>query len=280
MKERMTGNDVRRRVQGLHDLSTIPVLLGKIVNTCKDENSSAEELYKIVSFDQALAERVIRMANSAFFGHSGQIKDIEQATFFLGFDRIRSIAAGMTVMRIFPSHGSFVVSNLWVHSYEVAFLASVLSESVPMTRPSECFLAGLLHDIGRIIFYDLSHSLFEEIETTDTMLEQERERFGCTHADAGAWFAEAIGMPNDIATVLRHHHRPSAAEDVRDFVAIVSLAEALSRGVSPRIEDDGIWTPEHDALLLEFSLTGDDVRSAGEKLLSAQAEIESMFGQS
>jgi putative nucleotidyltransferase with HDIG domain len=280
MKKRMTGSDVRRHVQGLHDLSTIPVLLGKIINACKDEDASAEELYKIISYDQALAERVLRMANSVFFGHSGQIKDIEQAILFLGFDRIRSVAAGMTVMKIFPSHGTFVVSNLWVHSYEVAFLASVLSEAVPMTRPSECFLAGLMHDIGRIVFYDMSHALFEEIETTDSMLEQERDRYGCTHAEAGAWFAEAIGIPNDVATVLRHHHRPSAAEDVRDFVAIVSLAEALSRGFSPRIEDDGIWTAEHDALLLEFSLTAEDVRSAGEKLLSARTEIESMFGPS
>lgn len=273
----MRAQDVQEYIRGLSDLSTIPALAGKVIAIAADEEASAEDLHTVISFDQALAERVLKVANSVLLGHSGQIRDIKQAVLFLGFDRIKSIALGMTVMDIFPSGGSFHVENLWIHSYEVAFLASALSDSISMTRPRECFLAGLLHDVGRIIFYSLDHKKFAEIETTDTMLEQEQARFGCTHADAGAWFAESIRLPAETTLSIRHHHRPSAAPEERDLVSLIALAEALSRRFSPRVEDDGLWTPEHDAVLLEFALSQRDVDDFGERFSRMRCEIETFF---
>jgi len=273
----MTAQDVKRYVKGLGNLSTIPVLLGKILTILRDESATAEELYELIAADQALAERVIRVANSAFFGHSGEVKSIKQAILFLGYDRIKSIAVGMTVMDIFPARSSFQVENLWVHSYEVAFIAAALSDTVAMTLPKECFLTGLLHDTGRIIQYSMDHKAFLKIETTDTLLDQEHLAFGCTHAETGAWFLEEIGMPPDIVSATRYHHSPSAAQENRDMVSLVALAEALSRKLSPRIEDDGIWTREHDAILLEFSLTDQHLETLTSKFEEARPGIESFF---
>jgi HD-like signal output (HDOD) protein len=143
----------------------------------------------------ALAERVLRIANSVFLGRSGQIKNIYQAIMFLGFERIKSLSLGMTVLNAFPTRVSSTAENLWIHSYEVAYLSSLLAEYVPMTLPSECFLAGLLHDMGRIVFYGMDQKGFMQIETGASMFEQEREAFGCTHTVAGAWLVEALGMP-------------------------------------------------------------------------------------
>lgn len=273
----MHDADVKAYIAGLADLSTIPVLLAKIMKACSDESSDCDDLREIITYDPALAERVLRSANSVLFGHAGRINDIQQAILFLGFDRIKNIALGMTVMKILPSPGAFTVTNLWVHSYEVAFLASVLSSVIPMTNAGECFLAGLMHDIGRIVFYGMAPEKFMKIETTDTMLEQEQTAFGCTHAQAGAWLVESLGMPLEIAENIRHHHRPSGATDHREMIAVTALAEALSRGFSPRVEDDGIWITEHDALLLEFSITQDQIRAAGDQLAAASPEIAAMF---
>jgi putative nucleotidyltransferase with HDIG domain len=273
----MNEHDVKRYIKQFNDLSTTPALLGKILALFRDETASTEDLCTLISYDPAMAERVLRVANSAFFARSGQIKDIHQAVLFLGLDRIKAIAVGMTVMNIFPSPGSFHVENLWLHSYEVAFLSSVLADHIAVTQPQECFLSGLLHDIGRLVLYSMDHGRFHQIETTDTMLEQETSLFGCTHAEAGSWFAEEIDLPSSIVTTIKHHHQPSLAPEEMHMVSVVSLAEALTRTFSPRVEDDGIWTPEHDAILLEFSLGENDIQKIGDRFRDARGEIEKFF---
>jgi len=275
--KQMNVYEVRKFLQNLDDLSTIPAVLGKILSIVNNEESSYKDLNSLIAHDQALAERVLRAANSALFGHPGRIRDIGQATMFLGFERIKAIAVGMNVIEIFPPRNSYNIKNLWIHGYEVASIASVLSDFIPMTSPRECYLSGLLHDIGRIIFYQIDHNLFFNIVSTDDMLEKEREIFGCTHADAGAWFAETAGMPSEIIVTTKHHHSPSRADEFLISVSIVSLAEAMSRMFSPRIEDDGLWTKEHDAILLELGINDDTFASVGEKLCGLKKEAERFF---
>lgn len=273
----MTSSEVKQYIRGIRDLPTLPALLGRIVSTVSDEKASQEDLYRLISHDHTLAEKIVRVANSALFGHSGLIKDIEQAIMLLGNDRIKSIALGMTVVDLFPGHSAFNIKNLWLHSYEVAFLAGVISDLVPMTCPRESFLSGLLHDIGRIIFFKMDPKSFLRIRTTDDMPEAEKGLFGCTHAEAGAWFAKETNMPPELISTIMFHHNPLKAEDYKDAVSICALAEALSRRFSPRIEDDGIWTGEHDALLLEYSLTEDNMSVISDRFSAAKKDIESFF---
>jgi HD-like signal output (HDOD) protein len=269
--------EVKGFIKGLTELPTIPLLLGRIVSVVQDEDSSTRDLYKLISHDQALAEKVLRVANSAFFGHSGEIKDIGQAIMFLGFNKIKSIAIGMSVMDVFPAHSAFDIKNLWVHGYEVALFAEALSEITPITSPRECFLAGLLHDIGRIIFHKMNFKDFLEIESSDDRLEKEKELFGCTHPEAGAWFAFESGLPPEIISAIQFHHKSSHSTLYKDSVSIVSLAEALCNRFSPKRENDSIWKAEHDVLLFEYSLTDDDIFSVGEKFCAAKPEIEQFF---
>ncbi|HTF99175.1 MAG TPA: HDOD domain-containing protein [Nitrospirota bacterium] len=273
----MDEQDVKRYINRLGDLSTTPTLLSKILALAGDDTKSIDDFSDLISCDQALAQRVLKVANSAFFAHSGQITNINQALLFLGLDRIKSIAVGMSVMNIFPAGGTFKIENLWMHGYEVAMLSALLSECVAVTQPQDSFLAGLLHDIGRIILYNLDHDLFQAIETTDSMLEQEKDLYACTHAQAGAWFAEEVGMPGSIVNAIKYHHSPSLAPDDMNLVSLVSLAEGLTRMFTPRVEDDGIWTREHDAILLEFSLAHECLQAIGAQMVDMQKDIERIF---
>lgn len=273
----MDASEVKKFLKNIGDLSTHPSMVGKILSVFKKEDPSLKELNSLIAHDQAMAERVIRIANSTLFGHSGQVKDIRQAIMFLGFDQIKAIAVGMGVMEIFPPQGSFNLKNLWIHSYEVAMISSLLSDVVTMTSPRECFLSGLLHDIGRVIFYKIDHQQFYNIITTDDMLEKEMDLFGCTHAEAGGWFAETAGMPPEIISSIRYHHSPSKAQEFKDSASIISLAEAMSRMYSPRIEDDGLWTGEHDAILLELGINSTELALVGNKLYGSKKEAEHFF---
>jgi putative nucleotidyltransferase with HDIG domain len=273
----MTADEVKSYLNNLESLSTLPVLIGKILSMVKDEDATAKELQEVISHDPALAERVIQVANSALLGHSGQLRDIRQAILLLGFNRIKAIAVGMNALDLVPHYHSFDIKNLWIHCYEVASIASEISDYVTMTSPEECFLAGLLHDIGRILFCKIDQERFFQVVTTDGMFEKEQEFFGCTHAEAGAWLAEAAGLPQEIIAVARFHHTPSQAREFRDSVSIVSLAEALSRMFDPRIEDDGLWTEEHNAILLELGIDNHQLAGIGQKTAVSRIEAERFF---
>jgi HD-like signal output (HDOD) protein len=275
----MESTEVKEYIRNLNDLSTVPVLMGKIVSVLKDTEASSRELQKLVSHDHVLAEKVVRVANSAFFGHSGDVKDINQAIMLLGYDRIKSIALGMSVIEIFPSNGAFNFMSLWSHGYEVALFAQAFSELICMTCPRECFLSGLLHDIGRIILYKMNPKIFLEINPKNSIPQQEQEFFGCTHAEAGAWFAMMNNMPEEIVSAIQFHHKPSEAKDYKDIVSIISLAEAVSGRYSPNKANDGVWTEEHDILMMEYSLEDEDVLFVGERFCAARPDIESFFSK-
>ncbi len=273
----ITSEGVRLFIKGLKDLPTLPSLFRKILIITKCDKSCANDLYEMISHDQALAEKVLKVANSPLFGLSGRVRDIRHAIMLMGFDRLKSIALGMTVMNIFPPQSSFNIKNLWIHSYEVAFLASSLSEVVFITSPRESFVSGLLHDIGRIVFYKMDSKRFYQIPTTENMFEIEIEYYGCTHPEAGAWFLEQAGLPEEIIYSVRYHHSPSESKQYHHAVSISAIAEGLARQYSPRIEDDGIWTDELSAALLALSIKDEERRFIAERLYSARIDIQRFF---
>lgn len=269
----MDNTEVRNFIKGIESLSTIPVVLKGIMDITSDPDSSPEELYKLIAYDQTLAERVIRMANSPFFRHAGRVTDIEQAVMFLGYEHIRNIAISMGVFMMFSKKTDRNLRQFWAHCYEVATTAALVAQRTTMVNASTAYLAGLLHDIGRLIFFSLHFQQYRSILGTDDLLERELEVFGCDHALAGSWFAEKAKLPEEITLSVRYHHAPSQATSYQDIVSVVAISEALSRRFSPKIEDDGIWTGDHDAILLELSLDSEDINEIEEKLRVEEAEI-------
>ena len=276
----MNADKVIEYIKSMNDLSTIPTLMAKIVRVLNDTESEGRELLKLISHDHSLAEKVVRVANSSFFGHSGEVRDINQAIMLLGYDRIKSISLGMTVLEIFPTNKSYNLLNLWSHSYEIALFSQAFSELICMTCPRECFLVGLLHDIGRIIFLKMDKQKFLDIDPKQMVSTKEVEFFGCTHADAGAWFAEMNNMPAEIVSAIKFHHEPSKAKEYKDIVSIISLAEAISHRYSRNKANDGIWKEEHDILMMEYELTDDDILFVGDRYCAARPDIENFFSTS
>ena len=276
-QDQMKVKEIQDYIRNVYSSRTIPTILGKILEIVRDDKSSPQDLYTIISHDQVLAERVIRMANSVFFGHSGNINGLPHAVMFLGYDRIRVIALAMGVMDVFSGKSYAEIKNLWIHGYEVAYISAAISDTISMASPDEVFVGGLIHDIGRVIFFEKDRELFYKIGTDDDMLQKEVELFGCTHADAGAMYAESVGIPENLIYAIKHHHHPSTTPDHRLLVSIVAIGEALSRTFRPRVIDDGFWTDEHNAIMLELSVGEGTKKSIREKLANLDNDINEFF---
>lgn len=273
----MQAAEVRKAIEKLDSLSTIPVVLNRILQITGNPDSSPEDLYDVISRDPAIAARVIKIANSPFFGHPGKVGGIDQAIMLLGYEHIRNIAVSVSVVSMFSKRGDMNLRNFWAHSFEVAFIAAYIADSVTMVSSQTAFLAGLLHDIGRLILYKLYRDKYRSTLGTDDLLEKETGVFGCDHAEAGSWFAVKNKFPVEQVLAIQYHHAPSRTKEYADIVSIVSLAEALSRRYYPKIEDDGIWTEEHDAILLELGLGNEDLEEIGVGLGQEAVEIQSFL---
>ncbi|NOZ24957.1 MAG: HDOD domain-containing protein [Nitrospirae bacterium] len=269
--------DVRRDIGRLKTLSTIPVVMKRLLETIDDENSSFVELSEIIEHDQSLAERVVAIANAPYFWHSGLVNNLEQAVLLLGYDLVRSIAISISVFELLGRGEAKSMKEFWAHSYEVGLIAGLLCDKVPVTSGGVCFLGGLLHDIGRVIFYTLYAPEYKAVMFDEAVTEKEKELFNTDHGTAGGWFLESSLFPEEIVFAVRYHHCLEGCEKHRGIAVTVHLAEALSAVIAPRNEADGAWNEEKERLLRKSGLTEGDVEHIGSIVKKETPFIKGFF---
>ncbi len=269
--------DVRGDISRLKTLSTIPVVMKRLLETVDDENSSFVELSEIIQHDQSLAERVVAIANAPYFWHSGLVNNLEQAVLLLGYDLVRSIAISISVFEFLGRKEAKRMKEFWAHSYEVGLIAGLLCDKVPVTSGGVCFLGGLLHDIGRVVFYALYGPEYKDVMFEESLTERELELFDADHCSAGGWFLESSLFPEEIVFAVRYHHRLEGCDKHKGIAVTVHLAEALSAVIAPRNEADGAWSEEKERLLVKSGLTREDVEHIGSMVRREAPFIESFF---
>jgi len=264
-------------IANLKDLPTLPVILRRLFDVLQDEKSTFVDIANVIKHDQTLTEKILRVANSPYFGHAGKVKTLEQAIMFLGYDLVKGICLGTSVFRFLGRDERERFGKLWKHSYEVGIIAANISDHVCNTERGICFVSGLLHDIGRVIFLILHKEKYLSMLSADNITLKEAEVFGIDHPAAGGDFLENALLPEEIVCPVRYHHKPSRCTHYRETSSIISLAEALSRSFFPKIEDDGIWTGEHDAIVLELSLDEEKLKDVRKKAEEESSTMQELF---
>lgn len=264
-------------IASLTDLPTLPVILRRLFEVLQDEKSTFVDIANVIKHDPTLTEKILRVANSPYFGHAGKVNSLEQAIMFLGYDLVRGICLGTSVFRFLGRPGRESLGKLWQHSYEVGIIAANISEHACNIERGTCFVSGLLHDIGRVIFLTLHREKYISMLSTDNIFLKEIEVFGIDHPAAGGNFLEKALLPEEIVCSVRYHHKPSMCTRYRETSSVISLAEALSRTFFPKIEDDGIWTEEHDAIVLELSLDAGKLKKIREKAEEEAVTMQELF---
>jgi len=250
-------------------IATLPEVTAKIVQTVEDPKSTAAQLHKIVAHDPALATRILKVVNSAFYGLPGQIGSVERAIVLLGLNAIKNIAVAASLGQLFRGVKlceGFTAKDLWTHCIAVGVTARELARQMKLPIADEAFLAGLIHDTGMLVGLQVwPDKLKEACEAARTserdFCEIEREVTGVDHQQLGQGLAELWKFPRSCQLVAGYHHKPTTLSDNnRMLVTLVYIADTMcckqNRGFNltalrQKYEDGGILDVHLDPILIE-----------------------------
>jgi putative nucleotidyltransferase with HDIG domain len=219
--------DVIERVEALPSLSSVVL---EFLELTKKEVFSARDFESVISKDQSLVARLLKVANCGLYGRSRSVGTIPEAVVLIGLENMTKIvfavsAAGL-IRQDLRSYHHVAPNGFWLHVMGVALVARSLAEagSRSALRGDEAFVAGLLHDVGKLIIDEfLPSANGARVVTSD----EEVAAVGLDHAELGALILDQWGLPEPIVTAVRVHHGAAEDDDSRGFAAPIQLAQAL-----------------------------------------------------
>jgi len=203
------------RIEAARNLPSLPQVLLKLIEACRNEEKSIRDIAQIISGDSALSVRILGIVNSPFYRRAEKIVRMDDALFQLGRDTVRSIAISASIHQVFSRVNGRSLFNMklyWRHALLCAVLARRLAEKTSYKAPELAFLSGILHDVGRLVLWvnfpdEYGKVLQAARNRSDALLEGEL-RMGITHAEAGSWLLTRWGLDAFTADAARYHHEP------------------------------------------------------------------------
>lgn len=217
LRDILSVDKLRAVLALLEGLPSLPSLYRDLMRQFESPDGSLREVGQIVSRDMGMSAKVIQLANSAFFGARNPIPNPEAAVAALGMDTVKALALSVCVFSVFEDRAlkEFRLHPLWEHSTAVAALAKriALAEHADRGVVDRAFTAGLLHDVGKLVFAAMLPMDCRKVLTAvraegRAMHEVEREVIGASHGEVGAYLLGLWGFSEDIIEALSFHHRP------------------------------------------------------------------------
>lgn len=228
------------------ELSSPPEVYLKVNEQLEDDSCSVTEIGETVQSDPAIATRILKMVNSAYYGMPNRVTTMSQAVALLGRDRLKQIVIGTVLVSVFkdPRVESFSLTDFWQHSIKTAIIARQLAiQHKSNYEPDALFIAGLLHDIGRLILVGTHPELFVQVEKHRRkrgVIGAEWDQLGFDHAQLGAALMEKWGLPELLVTCTRYHHDYDYDGEFIDACRMIYIANKLSLNVPP-LDEDEAW---------------------------------------
>ena len=291
MSDEAGFDSLEARVEAADRLLAMPQVVFEVSRLLEDDESTQRQIADALGRDPGLVAQVLRMANSPAYAPARAVDSVERAVTLLGRGTLqRLVIAGAVTrsMSSLPEQERLPLETFWRHSAYCAVIARQLARTVAPREAEAVFLAGLLHDLGKLLLFSQSpeaaHRAFlASLDTASGPTPQaaEREQMGFDHARLGGALAERWGLPEVLVEGIAWHHDPaSASEEYRRAVALVHLAntgahlaeidsrdwadappltgEAWSAaGVSPEMLLQAVEDAQHEVLAVQ-ALSGSD----------------------
>jgi putative nucleotidyltransferase with HDIG domain len=223
---------IREYIDKMPSLSTT---VTKVLEICNRPNTEPNDLNKVISIDPVLTGNVLKLINSAYYSLPNQVTSLGRAIIMLGINTVKNLALSTAILGTLKSSGelqSLPMDTFWAHGLCVGVAAKSIAAgiNIPITQHEEFFVAGLLHDLGKVALnncFPQEYSQAMALAELDQgpLYRAEETILGLQHALAGQRIAEKWQFGKTIIQTIAFHHRPKAAsEDVQEMVAIVALA--------------------------------------------------------
>lgn len=240
MNDSIEHIDLKQAVRKLDALPAMPAIAQKLLALDLNTEDGKQKLLVLIEQDPLISAKIVGLANSAIIGSSRHITTVKDSAMLMGVKRIQSIATGIAIMTMMAKTPAtkFSMPDLWLHSIGISFAILGIARFIPeKVRPQEdqLFLAGMLHDIGFMALAYLDPNLSDRLHTClaaepeRPITEVEQSLMNIGHEELGAELARHWGLPEEIISVIRHHHHPSTAgaSAGRALARMINIAEKL-----------------------------------------------------
>ncbi len=234
----MDNNERLRIIEKyIREMPSLPVTVTKVKEICDNPKTSPMDLYRVISLDPVLMGKVMKLINSAYYGLSGKVTSLVRAIIMLGMNTVKNLALSTSVMSIISGKNFTEMSNptlFWQHSLCTGVAAKILALELGRDRnvSEEYFIAGMLHDIGKIpiltCFAGEYGKMMKECgKKNETMFEAEKRVFEFDHSVVGQFIAQQWNLGEQLECVIANHHDPLLVSDEknREIVYVIAIAD-------------------------------------------------------
>ncbi len=230
------GEELKKKIlRTVKDIPPMPQTTFKAHELIKDPNTNFEDLAKVLETDQAIAARVLRMANSPYYGMSGSVSSLKHAAAVLGLKTLEEliVMAGSTktLSKRLEGYGQ-EAGDLWQHSLGVAFGSKIIATRKNPSIANDAFSAGLIHDVGKLVLDSYIREREQAFQAflsggTETFVNAERHILGFDHGEIAYELCTTWHVPPALAAAIRYHHFPSGSYG-NQLTSIVHTADVIA----------------------------------------------------
>lgn len=215
-----------------YEFKPFPAVVSQLLAELKDPDAKADRFANVIEQDIALASRILKLANSPLFGFAHELRSVRHAVTVLGKNSLKNMALSYVGASLFSDAQSCALrEGLWTHSLACAVMARCIADTRDTISSDDAFLAGILHDVGKLFFLDVARENYVQAMAGPTEAREATERrlFGAAHDEIGFRLVAAWPLMDEVKAAIKFHHRPTAETVRSDLTAVVHVANYLVR---------------------------------------------------
>ncbi len=283
------SSDITNRVKSIEGLPSFPATHAEILKLANSEDSSSEDVADKLQLDSGLLATVFKIVNSAGYGFRKKVDSLQLAVTLLGLEELANIVMAAQVydkLGNYDDGSGLDCKEFWRHAVGVGFASRAISKKV-LQEGESAFLAGMLHDVGKIVLDRYFGEYYGEVigmvgDGSTSIYAAEQEIMGVTHAEIGGVLAGEWKFANNYTNTIIYHHKPQDSARYKRLVCLVHLADVITRQLEFGSGGDSTVPDVEAAALDQFSMQERGlqllVEAVEEELEGADSFLAAMAG--